>query len=82
MGRRRHNLLSHSNPHTHSGAPSLPGLSSGGNQELEPRRADWSWRHRLGTQRLGARVGALGPDPRAYTSLRGSPAAKGQEYWR
>lgn len=24
MGRRRHNLLSHSNPHTHSGAPSLP----------------------------------------------------------
>lgn len=24
MGRRHHNLLSHSNPHTHSGAPSLP----------------------------------------------------------
>ena len=82
MGRRRHNLLSHSNPHSLSGAPSLPvpqlprksgtGAAESG-LELEPPP---------GTQRPRARARALRPDPRAYTSLRGSPASNGQEHWK
>lgn len=73
MGRRRHNLLSHSNPHTRSGAPSLPvpqlprksgtGAAESG-LELEPPPGD---------PEAGCEGPSAGPGPQGLHLLEGFP---------